>query len=107
MKFKLKRYVPQNLEIEILSTQLIAMFPIEIQQHQNFGKIRRVWKVDNEEFSVEKFSKEDIDVISTSKIHSKVKDDILFRLLQNIDKFKIILYYADREDIYEVEKVID
>lgn len=104
MKFKLTRNIPQHIEIEVLANQLISMFPIEVQHHPFFGNIRRVWRSGSVEYSVDNFNDEDKEVIGTGK-HIKLKDDVMLKILQNIENFHIVLYYSDSKDTYEVRRV--
>lgn len=104
MKFKLTRYLPQKIEIDVLPSQITSMFPIEVQSHPVFGQLKRVWKADEVEYSVESFRKEEIDVVKQDK-HEKVKDEVMLKILQDLDRFQIILYYSDKEDIYDVVKI--
>jgi hypothetical protein len=41
-KYRLTRFIPQKIEIDVLDSQVISMFPIEVQDHPTFGKIKRV-----------------------------------------------------------------
>ncbi|MEJ5172517.1 MAG: hypothetical protein WHT47_02255 [Hydrogenothermaceae bacterium] len=104
MKFKLTRFYPQKIEIEILLNQLISMFPIEMQEHPTFGLIKRVWRTTDKEFSIESFPQDMIENLSSSKTYLKVKDEAMKSILQNLDSFEIVLYYEDKEDIYRVMK---
>jgi len=104
-KFKLKRFFPQEIEIEITDKQLIQMFPIEIQEHPFMGEISRQWQSDSKIFSVETSNPEEIIDISTNSKHIQIKKEIMEKILSSLNRFKIVLYYEDKEDIYEVEKV--
>lgn len=104
MKFKLIRYFPQRIEIEVLPSQLVSMFPIEIQPHPVFGQLKRVWKTKSNEYSVENFTEEEVQVLNSDN-HIKLKDETMLKLLQQLDTFQIVLYYSDKQDIYEVIKV--
>lgn len=85
--------------------QLISMFPIEVQEHPTFGLIKRVWKTSDKEFSIETFPEDMIENLSSSKTYLKVKDEAMKSLLQDIDNFEIVLFYACKEDIYKVLKL--
>ena len=102
--FKLKRFYPTELEIEISPQQLVQMFPIEIQEHPTMGIIERVWKTGKNVYSVE--SLEDKFVIDMSqnqnKLHKRIKPEKMLEILQNLDRFEIILYYQNNEDKYIV-----
>lgn len=104
MKYRLIRYIPQKIEIEVLPAQIISMFPIEIQHHPFFGMLKRVWKVEEVEYSVEGFEQDEVEVVVPNK-HTKLKEEVMLKILHHIDKFQIILYYSDKQDVYEVVKV--
>jgi len=103
--FRLKRFYPQKLEIEVTPQQLISMFPIELQEHPFMGEIIRVWKTEKETFSPLTAKKEDIIDLTKDKKHIQMKKEKMLEILQSVEKFKIILYYEDKEDLYEVEKI--
>ena len=102
-KYKLKRYIPQKIEIEVLDSQIISMFPIEIQEHPTFGLIKRIWISQGQIYDVENFSADYIENLSSSRTYIKLRDDIMKKILADLRSFKIVLYYEDKEDIYEVE----
>lgn len=80
------------------------MFPVEIQSHPVFGELKRVWKTSDSEYSVECFSQEDVQIVNPGH-HMKLKDEVMLRLLQNLEKFQIVLYYSDKQDIYDVVRI--
>lgn len=82
-KFKLKRYFPQEIEIEITDKQLLDMFPIEEQEHPFMGNIERVWKSENQIFSIKNSNPEDIIDLSgkTKHIQLKKKKCLIFSLI--------------------------
>ncbi|RMA97025.1 hypothetical protein [Hydrogenothermus marinus] len=104
-KFKLKRYFPQEIEIEITDKQLLDMFPIEEQEHPFMGNIERVWKSENQIFSIKNSNPEDIIDLSGKTKHIQLKKEKMFDILSNLEKFQIILYYEDKEDLYDVIKI--
>ncbi len=104
-KFKLKRYFPQEIEIEITDKQLIDMFPIEIQEHPFMGEIERIWKSKDKIYSVSNSPKEDILDLSSKTKYIQLKKEKLQSILENLGNFQIILYYEDKEDIYDVYKI--
>ncbi len=104
-KFRLERFYPQKLEIEITAQQLVSMFPVEIQEHPFMGEIKRVWKTKEKTFSVDSVEKEDVLNLSKDKKHLQVKREKLLQILSEIDKFEIVLFYENKEDIYKVEKI--
>ena len=104
-KFKLKRFFPQEIQIEVTDKQLIQMFPIEVQEHPFMGEITRQWHSDSKIFSVENSNPEDIIDLSTNSKHIQMKKEVMEDILSRLEKFKIVLYYEDKEDIYEVEKL--
>lgn len=104
MKFRLIRNFPHRIEIEVLPAQIVSMFPVEVQVHPVFGQLRRTWKTENTEYCVENFNQEQVQVVATGK-HIKLKDDIMLSILQQIDRFQIVLYYSDKQDIYDVVKL--
>ncbi len=104
-KYKLTRYYPQKIEIEVLDIQIISMFPIEIQEHPTFGTIKRVWITEKDIYHVEKYSDEYTEKLSSTKLYTKLKDDVMRKILEGLSEFKIILYYQDKEDVYQVKRV--
>jgi hypothetical protein len=103
--YKLKRYHPVELEIEISDKQLISMFPIEVQEHPSMGQIQRVWKSKDFTYSIGTSNKEDVLDLTKDALHLQLKKEKLEEILQELEEFKIILYYEDKEDIYEVKKI--
>jgi len=104
-KFKLKRYFPQEIEIEITDKQLIDMFPIEIQEHPFMGEIERIWKSEDKIYSISNSPHEDILDLSGKTKYIQIKKKKLISILENLENFQIILYYEDKEDIYDVYKI--
>lgn len=104
MKFRLIRNHPYRIEIEVLSTQIVSMFPVEVQAHPVFGQLRRTWKTEKDEYSVESFREDQVQVLVDGK-HKKLKDDVMFNILQQMDRFQIVLYYSDKQDVYDVMKI--
>ncbi|EDP74329.1 hypothetical protein [Hydrogenivirga sp. 128-5-R1-1] len=104
-KFKLKRFFPQEIEIEITDKQLVQMFPIEVQEHPFMGEISRQWQSNEQIFSVESAKPEELIDMSTNSKHIQLKKETMEKILSSLNKFKIVLYYEDKEDIYEVEKI--
>lgn len=104
MKFRLIRNFPQRIEIEVLSTQIVSMFPVEVQVHPVFGQLRRTWKTETTEYCVENFSEDQVQVVVKGK-HIKLKDDTMLGILQHTDSFQIVLYYSDKQDVYDVIKL--
>lgn len=105
IKFKLTRFYPQKVEIEILDSQIISMFPIEIQEHSTFGLIKRVWQTQDTVYDVENYPDEYKENLSSTKTYIKLKDDVMKEILKGLSEFKIVLYYQDKEDIYQVKRV--
>ncbi|WP_029520261.1 hypothetical protein [Persephonella sp. IF05-L8] len=103
--FRLERFYPTKLEITITPQQLISMFPIEVQEHPTMGLISRIWKSNQEIFSVDTLPSEDIEDLTTTKKYLKVKEPKMLEILQSLDNFEIVLYYEDKEDIYRVTKL--
>ena len=103
--FKLKRYTPTKLEIEITPKQLVGMFPIEVQEHPYMGIIERVWKSNDKIYSVKTIPEEFIKEIFKDKVHKIVKEEKMLEILSQLENFEIILYYQNKEDKYEVFKV--
>jgi len=103
--YKLKRFHPTQIEIQVTDQQILQMFPIEVQQHPFMGQISRVWKTDDFTYSIGTSKKEDILDLSKDALHLQLKKEKMEEILSSLDKFKIILYYEDKEDIYEVEKI--
>ncbi len=101
-KYRLKRFIPQKIEIDVLDSQIISMFPIEIQDHPTFGKIKRVWISQDQVYDVENFPENYTENLSSSRTYIKLKDDVMKNLLEGLENFKIVLYYEGKEDIYEV-----
>ncbi|MBK3333220.1 hypothetical protein GWK41_09075 [Persephonella atlantica] len=106
-QFRLKREYPAHLEITVTSKQLISMFPIEIQEHPFMGIISRVWRTSDQVYSVENIPPEHITDLSGERKYLKVKDQYMSQLLSALEKFEIVLFYEDREDIYQVERITD
>ncbi|WP_457625401.1 hypothetical protein [Persephonella sp.] len=104
-RFRLKRTYPTELEITVTSEQIISMFPIELQEHPYMGMINRVWKTEDNLFSVDTVSPEFVEDLTAEKKYLKVKDEKLLKILRNVSRFRIILYYENKEDIYHVEKI--
>ncbi|ACN98909.1 hypothetical protein [Sulfurihydrogenibium azorense] len=105
IKYRLTRFYPQKIEIEILDTQIISMFPIEIQEHPTFGFIKRVWQTQDTVYDVENYTDEYKENLSSTKTYIKLKDSVMKQILEGLSEFKIILYYQDKEDIYQVKRV--
>lgn len=105
MIFKLIRYTPQKIEIEITENQVIQMFPIELTEHPNFGLIKRLWKSENQTYSIENFDACQILDLSTTKIYKKLKDEVMLDILNKEEKLKIVLIYNNTEDIYDLIKL--
>lgn len=104
-KYKLTRHHPQKIEIEVLDSQLISMFPIEIQEHPTFGLIKRVWITKNDIYDVENYPEEYRENLSSKKTYIKLKDDVIRKILDGLTEFKIVLYYQDKEDTYDVKLI--
>lgn len=104
-KYRLTRYYPQKIEIEVLDNQIISMFPIEIQEHSTFGLIKRVWMTENDVYDVEKYPEEYIENLSFTKKYIKLRDDVMKNILEGLNEFRIVLYYQDKEDIYDVKSI--
>ncbi len=105
MIFRLIRYTPQKIEIEITANQVIQMFPIEITEHPTFGFIERLWKLRNGIYSINSFDENLIYNLSSTKLHKKLKDDVMLDILNKEERFKIILKYENKEDIYDLVKL--
>ncbi len=105
MRFRLIRYTPQRIEIEITINQVIQMFPIEVADHPTFGFIERYWKSENNIYSVNNFDESLINNLSSTKLHKKLKDDVMLDILNKEERFKIVLKYEDKEDIYDLVKL--
>lgn len=103
--FKLKRYYPVEMEVEISPQQIVSMFPIEIQEHPTMGIIERIWKAEDSVYSIKTIQDEFITDLSQGRIHKKVKTEKMLEILQNLDKFEILLYYEDKVDKYNVERI--
>jgi hypothetical protein len=103
--FKLIREFPQRMEIQATPQQIVSMFPIEVQEHPHMGEIERVWKTDEEIFSVNTIPEEFILDLTKKRKHLQVSNEKMLEILQSIESFKIILYYEGNEDIYIVEKI--
>ncbi len=102
--FRLIREVPHRIEITITPPQLISMFPIELQEHPTMGEIERIWKSKDKIFSVSTL--EDCVVnVSNHRKHLKVCNEKMLEVLENLDRFEIILFYEGTEDKYIVEKI--
>ncbi len=101
-KYVLKRFYPQEMSIEITPQQLVSMFPVELQEHPFMGEIKRIWKNDSEEFSVDTIDKEFIVDLTKDRKHLQVKKEKMLEILSSLKSFEIILYYEDKEDIYKV-----
>ncbi len=104
-KFLLKRFYPTSLQIEATDKQILQMFPVEKQEHPFMGIISRVWLTDNREISVDNFPQDEILDLSKDGLHLQLKPEKLEEILSSIDKFKIVLYYEGKEDVYEVERI--
>ncbi|NPA52786.1 MAG: hypothetical protein GXO22_07810 [Aquificae bacterium] len=102
--FKLIREVPAYIEITITPNQLISMFPIELQEHPTMGQIERVWKTNDNVFSVDTLC-DCIVNLSKNRKHIKVCDDKMLSLLNEIKEFDIVLFYEGKEDKYQVKKI--
>jgi hypothetical protein len=105
MIFKLIRYTPQKIEIEITENQVIQMFPIELTEHPNFGIIQRFWKSENQTYSIDNFDASQILDLSTTKIYKRLKDDVMLDILNKEEKLKIVLIYDNTEDVYDLIKL--
>ena len=103
--FKLKRYSPTKLEIDITPNQLVGMFPIEVQEHPFMGVIERIWKSGDKVFSIKTIPEKFVDSVSKDKLHKVVKKEKMLQILSELDNFEIILFYEDKEDRYEVLKI--
>ncbi len=103
--FKLKRYNPTEIEIEITPNQLVSMFPIEIQEHPFMGKIERVWQTDDKTYSIRTIEEDFIIDKSSKNLHKIVKTEKMLEILSNLKNFQIILFYEDKKDIYDVKKL--
>ncbi|RUM50517.1 MAG: hypothetical protein DSY47_01505 [Hydrogenothermus sp.] len=102
--YQLKRFHPTEIQIQITDKQLIQMFPIEVQEHPFMGQIQRVWKTEDFTYSIGTSKKEDILDLSKDALHLQLKKEKMEEILQTLEEFKIILYYEDKEDIYEVKR---
>ncbi len=102
--FRLIRDFPHRMEIKITPSQLVSMFPIELQEHPTMGEIERVWKTEDKVFSV-KTLEDCIVNVSNHRKHLKVCDEKMLEIVESIDKFEIILYYEGNEDKYTVERI--
>lgn len=105
MKFQLSRLYPQKVEIEVLPSQIVSMFPIEVQEHPTFGLVKRVWKSEGVEYSVDSFPGDRVENLSSTKLFLKVREDVMMELLQTLEHFEIVLSYQDKEDKYRVYRV--
>jgi len=105
MIFKLIRYTPQKIEIEITENQVIPMFPIELTEHPNFGIIQRFWKSENQTYSIDNLDASRILDLSTTKIYERLKDDVMLDILNKEGKLKIVLIYNNTEDVYDLIKL--
>ena len=103
--FKLKRFFPQELEIQITPEQLVSMFPVELQEHPFMGEILRVWKTEDKTYSPLEANPEEIIDLTKDRKHIQLKKEKMLEILNNTSRFKIVLYYQDKEDLYEVEKI--
>ena len=103
--FKIKRYKPTKIEVDITTKQLVGMFPIEVQEHSHMGIIERVWKVGNEIYSVKTIPEQFVTDLSKNKLHKLVNEEKMLNILSKIEHFEIILYYEGKEDRYEVHKI--
>ncbi len=101
--FILQRFYPQEMTIEITPQQLISMFPIELQEHPFMGEINRVWRTDNNVYSVDTVDKEFVVDLTKDRKHLQVKKEKILEILNDLDEFEIVLYYEDKEDIYKVK----
>ncbi|SNZ06261.1 hypothetical protein SAMN06265182_0617 [Persephonella hydrogeniphila] len=104
-KFRLKRTYPTELEITVTPQQIVSMFPIELQEHPYMGIINRIWRTEKEIFSVETLPSEFVEDLTAERKYLKVKDEKLMEILRNLSIFQIVLYYEDKEDVYQVEKI--
>lgn len=102
--YQLKRFYPTDIQIQITDKQLLQMFPIEVQEHPFMGQIQRVWKTEDFTYSIGTSKKEDILDLSKDTIHLQLKEEKMEEILQTLEEFKIILYYENKEDIYEVKR---
>ena len=103
--FKLVREFPTKMEIDITPQQLVSMFPIEMQEHPHMGEIERIWKTENEIFSVKTLDKEDVLDLTKKRKHLQVKNEKMLEILQNLQDFQIVLFYEGNEDIYFVKRL--
>ncbi len=104
-RFRLERFYPQKMEIEITPQQLISMFPIEVQEHPFMGEIKRVWKTKDSVYSVDTIEENFVLDLTKDRKHLQVKKEKMLEILSNIKEFEIILYYEGKEDLYKVEKL--
>ncbi len=104
LKFRLIRSDPTKLEVEITSSQLISMLPIEIQEHPVMGEIERVWLSDKKVYSVKNLDPSSVEIHLEGK-HIKISDEKMLSILQTLEKFEIALYYEGKVDKYIVEKI--
>ena len=104
LQFKLVRFHPVRLEVTITSSQLINMFPIEIQEHPKMGDIERVWISGDKVFSVNTLEQFSVN-LSAGRKHIKVSDDKMLSILHDLEKFEIALYYEGKVDKYVVERI--
>lgn len=105
MMFRLIRYTPQKIEIEITANQVIQMFSIEITEHPTFGFIERLWKSENSVYSINSFDEDLIYNLSSTKLHKKLKDNVMLEILNKEERLKIILKYENKEDVYDLVKL--
>ncbi len=106
-QFRLRREYPTQLEITVTAQQLVSMFPIEIQEHPFMGLIIRVWKTSDKTYSVENTPENYVVDLSGDRKYVKVKDEYMFQILSNLENFEIVLFYENREDVYQVKKITD
>jgi len=104
-QFRLKRTYPTTLEITVTPSQIIQMFPVELQEHPSMGIIKRVWKTEGQIYSVDAFPEDAIEDLSGSRKYLRLKDEYMKQLLSEMNRFQIILYYQDKEDVYFVERL--
>ncbi len=69
------------------------------------GEIERIWKTENEIFSVKTLDKEDVLDLTKKRKHLQVKNEKMLEILQNLQDFQIMLFYEGKEDIYFVKKL--
>ncbi len=83
------------------------MFPIELHEHPFMGEISRQWIAQDKTYSVEKANEDEVIDLSKDTKHIQMKQEVMEKILKELDNFKIVLFYEDKEDIYEVTKLSD